>query len=146
MGRCGIFEQPITACGLSLSNEAILVAIILQLELSLCERRPCTCGSVVDARGLHGLSCKRSAGCSTRHQQLNDVIWCALRQADIPAVKELSGLIPGSDLRPDGLILIPWQGGRCLTWYATVVDTDCPPAQNMVAVQAVQLRRRQKER
>ena len=32
-------------------------------------------------------------------------------------------MIPGSDLRPDGLTLIPWQGGRCLTWNATVVDT-----------------------
>ena len=57
------------------------------------------------------------------HQQFNDVIWRALRRADIPAIKELSGLIPGSDLHPDGLTLIPWQGGRCLAWDATVVDT-----------------------
>ena len=32
-------------------------------------------------------------------------------------------MIPGSDLRPDVLTLIPWQGGRCLAWDATVVDT-----------------------
>jgi hypothetical protein len=25
--------------------------------------------------------------------------------------------------RPDGLTLIPWQGGKCLTWDVTVVDT-----------------------
>ena len=84
---------------------------------------PCPCGSVVDARGLNGLSCKRSAGRSTRHRQLNDVIWRALRRADIPAIKEPSGLIPGSDMRPDGLTLISWQGGRCLALDATVVDT-----------------------
>ena len=72
-----IFALPITACGLRLSNEAIRVAIGLRLGLSLCEPHPCPCGSVVDPRGLHGLSCKRSAGRSTRHQQLNDVIWRA---------------------------------------------------------------------
>ena len=38
-------------------------------------------------------------------------------------MKEPTGLFPGSDLRPDGLTLIPWQGGRCLAWDATVVDT-----------------------
>ena len=91
--------------------------------LSLCEPHPCPCGSIVDARGLHGLSCKRSAGRSIRLQQLNDVTWRTLRRADIPAIKEPSGLIPGSDLRADGLTLIPWQGGRCLAWDTTVVDT-----------------------
>jgi hypothetical protein len=25
--------------------------------------------------------------------------------------------------RPDGLTLVPWQGGRCLTWHGTIVDT-----------------------
>ena len=48
--------------------------------------------------------------------------WRDLRRADIPAIKEPSELIPGSDLRLDGLTLISWQGGRCLAWDATVVD------------------------
>ena len=64
-----IFSLPITAYSLRLSNEAIRVAIGLRLGLPLCEPHPCPCGSVVDARGLHGLSCKRSDGRSTRHQQ-----------------------------------------------------------------------------
>ena len=118
-----IFALPITAFGLRLNIETIRVTIGLWLGLSLCEPHPCPCGSVVDASGLHGLSCKRSAGRSTRHQQLNDVIWRALRRAAIPAVKEPSGLISGSNVRPDGLTLILWQGRRCLAWDATVVDT-----------------------
>ena len=69
-----IFALPITAYGLRLSNEAIRVAIGLRLGLSLCEPHHCPCGSVVDVRGLHGLSCKRSAGRSTPHQQSNNVI------------------------------------------------------------------------
>ena len=118
-----IFALPITACGLRLSYETIRVAIGLRLALSLCEPHPSPCGIVVHARGLHGLSCKRSAGRFTHHQQLNDVIWRALRQADKPAIKEPLGLIPGSDLHLDGLTLIPWQEVRCSMWYATVVGT-----------------------
>ena len=144
LGSEWIFVLPITACGLRRSNEAIRVAIRLRLGLSLCESHPCPCGSVVDARGLHGLSCKRSAGRFTRHQQLNDVIWRILRRADIPAIKEQSRLIPGSDLRPDGLTLIPCKGGRCLAWDATVVDTlPCrtfPPASQMLAAQLTRRR------
>ena len=26
----------------------------------------------------------------------------------------------------DGLTLVPWQGGRSLTWYTTIVDTLTP--------------------
>ena len=29
----------------------------------------------------------------------------------------------GDGKRPDGLTLVPWQGGRCLTWDTTIVDT-----------------------
>ena len=54
---------------------------------------------------------------STRHRQLNDIIWHALRRADVPAVEESTELILGSDLHPDGLTLITWQGG--LAWHGT---------------------------
>ena len=50
------------------------------------------CGAGVDSRGLHGLTCKRSAGRSTRHQQLNDLIWRALKRANISSTKEPTGL------------------------------------------------------
>ena len=67
------------------------------------------CGAGVDSRGLHGLTCKRSAGRSTRHQQLNDLIWRTLKRADIPSTKEPIGLLRGDEKRSDGLTLVPWQ-------------------------------------
>ena len=72
----------------------------------------------------------RSAG---RYQQINDLVSRAIRRADTPSIKEPSGLLPGEDKRPDGLTLMPWQGDRCLSWDATVVDTLAP---SYVAVSA----------
>ena len=51
------------------------------------------------------------------------IIWRALKRADIPSTKEPTGLLRGGGKRPDGLTLVPWQAGKCLTWDATVVDT-----------------------
>ena len=77
-----IFALPISACSLRISNEAVRIAIGLRLGLNICEPHSCPCGGVVDAKGIHGLSCKRSAGRSIRHQQINDLVWRALRRAD----------------------------------------------------------------
>ena len=60
---------------------------------------------------MHGLSCKRSNGRSTRHRQLNDIIWRALKRAAIAVSMEPAGLVRGDATRPDGLTLVPWQGG-----------------------------------
>jgi hypothetical protein len=54
---------------------------------------------------------------------LNDTIYRALIRANIAAVKEPSGLLPGSGLRPDGATIIPWVRGKCLAWDATTPDT-----------------------
>ena len=118
-----LFALPISASGLRLGDEAIRVTVGLRLGLNICEPHTCPCGANVDARGLHGLACKRSARRSTRHQQLNDLIWRALKRADISSTKERTGLLRGDGKRPDGLTLVPWQAGKCLTWDATVVDT-----------------------
>ena len=117
---------PLTAAGLRLDNNTIRVAVALRLGAPICAPHKCVCGSLVDARGTHGLSCTRSAGRSSRHYQLNDIIHRALNRAQIPAVKEPSGLIPGSGLRPDGSTTVPWQRGKCLVWDATVPDTLAP--------------------
>ena len=52
---------PISFCGLRIDNEAVRVTVGLRLGLELCQPHSCPCGAMVDARGLHGLSCKMSA-------------------------------------------------------------------------------------
>ena len=69
------------------------------------------------------MACKRSAGRHPRHGLLNDVIWRAVLRAQIPSVKEPAGLIPATELRPDGASIIPWARGRCLAWDVTAPDT-----------------------
>ena len=66
---------------------------------------------------------KKAFGKIARHQVLNDVIWRALNAAGIPATREPSGLNRQDGKRPDGLTLIPWQGGKPLIWDVTVAST-----------------------
>ena len=106
-----------------MTNEAIRVATGLRLGANLCMPHICRCGSQVDARGSHGLSCVRSAGRHQRHSHVNDIVHRGLGRADVAAVKEPTGLLVGSTLRPDGTTLIPWTRGKCLAWDATTPDT-----------------------
>jgi hypothetical protein len=117
---------PITACGLRMDDEAIRVAVGLRLGVSICEPHNCPCGALVDTLGAHGLSCRRSAGRTVRHQQINDLVWRALTRANIPATKEPVGLSRSDGKRPDGLTLIPWKSGKGLIWDVTVADTLAP--------------------
>jgi len=114
---------PIASCGLLLDDEAVRVAIGFRLGAKVCEPHICVCGSQVDARGLHCLSCKRSSGRISRHNNINDIIWRSLIKAGVPARKEPVGLSRSDGKRPDGLTLIPWCSGRCAVWDVTVVDT-----------------------
>ena len=86
----------------------------------------CICGKKVDARGLHGLSCRKSTPRHIRHAHLNDLIWRVVRKAQIPAVKELLGLTPEDGKRPDGATLITWAQGKPLAWNVTMPDTLVP--------------------
>jgi len=67
--------------------------------------------------------CKKAPGRVARHQVLNDIILRAINAADVPAVKEPSGLNKQDVKRPDGLSLIPWQNGKPLLWDVTVAST-----------------------
>ena len=58
-----------------------------------------------------------------RHHNINDLVWRGLTRAGIPSTKEPSGLSRTDGKRPDGLTLIPWQGGKSLIWDVTVADT-----------------------
>ena len=114
---------PIASCGLFMENESIRIAVGLRLGAKLCEPHVCPCGTQVDARGLHSLSCRRSAGRISRHHNINDIIWRALTRAGVPSTKEPSGLSRTDGKRPDGLTLIPWSSGKCAVWDVTVIDT-----------------------
>ena len=57
------------------------------------------------------------------HQQINDLVWRALTRANIPAIKEPSGLLRSDGKRSDGLTQIPWQAGKCLILDVTIADT-----------------------
>ena len=84
----------------------------LRFGVNLCEPHQCPGGKLVDARGTHGLSCKRGTARATRHYQLNDIVRRALVRANIPSVLEPSGLSRGDGKRPDGMTLIPRQDGK----------------------------------
>jgi hypothetical protein len=114
---------PITSCGLRLNDEAVRIAVGFRLGTDICEPHKCVCGALVDARGSHALSCKRTSGRLIRHNHLNDIIHRSLNRAAIPATKEPAGLLRSDGKRPDGLSLVPWREGRCLVWDVTVADT-----------------------
>ena len=80
-------------------------------------------GKDVDARGLHGLSCRKSAARHIRHAHLNDIIWRAVKRTQISADKEPVGLSRANGKRPDGDTLIQWARGKALAWDVTVTDT-----------------------
>ena len=112
------------ALGLHLSEEEIRVALGLRLGTTLCEPHLCHCGERVDARGLHGLACRKNSDRQQRHNMLNDIVWRSLRRANVPSTKEPLSLTREDGKRPDGVTLILWSSGRCLACRdVTVLDT-----------------------
>ena len=114
--------MPVSSCGLRLDDEAVRVAIGLRLGVNLCAPHGCPCGAMVDALGIHGLSCRRSAGRTSRHNTLNDIIFRACIRSGVPAYKEPTGLFLNDEKRTDGM-LVPWKMGRCVPWDVTCPDT-----------------------
>jgi hypothetical protein len=114
---------PLTAAGLRMDDNVLRVAAGLRLGVSLCGRHVCTCGSIVEPSGVHALSCKFNAGRQPRHSLINDILHRSLNKAGYSAVREPSGVVLNSPLRPDGITLIPWTRGRCLAWDFTSPDT-----------------------
>ena len=106
-----------------MSDEVIRVAVGIRLGTKLCEPHNCICGASVDARGLHGLSCKKVSGRHQRHAMINDVIWRACNRAGYQAMKEPVGLARSDGRRPDGVTIVPWSRGQSLVWDVTISDT-----------------------
>ncbi|HSN23077.1 MAG TPA: hypothetical protein VLS45_02715, partial [Methylomicrobium sp.] len=118
-----IHALPITACGLRLNDEEVRIAAGMRLGVELCQPHQCPCGAMVDARATHAFACKRNPGRSQRHHFINDLIYRAMSRAQIPSTKEPHGLSRTDGKRPDGMSLIPWRDGRCVTWDVTIIDT-----------------------
>jgi len=59
-----------------------------------------------------------------RHNHMNDIIWRAIKRAQIPATKKPVDVTMEDNVRPDGTTLLPWAKGRPLAWdtYATHVS------------------------
>ena len=110
-----------SSVGTRLDNSSFRIATALRC--AICAPHQCVCGENVDQYGVHGLSCRRSAGRHSRHSAVNDLIKRALTAAEIPARLEPSCLSRNDGKRPDGLTLVPWSHGRCLVWDFTCPDT-----------------------
>ena len=93
----------ITSCDLHMEDDAIRVAVGLRLGANLCEPHQYTCGNMVNTSSNHGLSCKRSAGKTLRHNYINDLVYHAVSQAGLPSTKEPAELLHTVGKRLDGL-------------------------------------------
>jgi len=104
------------------------MAVAHRLRCKACEPHTCPCGKAVDARGRHGLWCRRtrSGPRHQRHHQMNDVVWRAIKRAHTPAAKEPVSLMQQDGKRPDGTTLLPWTRGKPMAWDVTVPDTSTP--------------------
>ena len=107
-----LHPPPITAVGLRLSDEAIRVAVARRSGCKACEPHMCACGKAVDARGLHGRSCRRSAPRQQSHSHLNGILWRVIKRAQTPAVEETVSPMHDDNKRPDGM----WSSGVARIW------------------------------
>src|SRR6218665_2930306 len=94
----------------------------------------CQCGDAVSSDGHHGLVCRLSKGRSIRHHAINDIIWCSLQSADVPSMKQASGLLQSDGKRPDGPTLIPCSSGRYIPFNPTVVHTCAASSLSQTAI------------
>ena len=117
---------PLANIGLHLDNAAVSIAVSLRLGSPAVHEHTCVCGAHVQANGHHGLSCIKSAGRQMRHTCVNDIIHRSLHSAGIHAVREPPGLGGQSNLRPDGVTLLPWSRGKPMMWDFTCPDTLAP--------------------
>ena len=114
---------PLTSVGLKMDNNTVRIAVGLRLGAPIVHPHQCVCGSLVTRDGRHGLSCRKSAGRHSRHNQVNDILHRAFVSCGTLATREPRGLIVSGNKRPDGATLVPWRRGRCLAWDATCPDT-----------------------
>ena len=77
---------PVSSHGTLLDSKSFTVVIALRVGADVCIPNSCCCSWRMDSRGLHGLSCKYSAGRFPRHSAMKDVVKRALQKAGQPSV------------------------------------------------------------
>ncbi|XP_055355715.1 uncharacterized protein LOC129601040 [Paramacrobiotus metropolitanus] len=114
---------PAASLGNLLNDSALRIAVGLRLGTPIVTPHRCICSEWVDARGYHGLSCKKSRGRKSRHSSLNATLKRAFASATIETELEPLGISRTNGKRPDGVTLVPWERGKMLTWDVTCVCT-----------------------
>ena len=114
---------PVPHLGTKLDDTTVRVAIGLHLGANIVEEHRCICGASVHRNGTHGLSCHKSGGHIPRHQAANETLRRALVSGGVPSILEPVGVCREDAKRPDGMTLIPWEGGRSILWDFTSCDT-----------------------
>ena len=66
--------------GLKLTDGEVGISVALRLAIRSCSPHNCVCSKLVDARGLYGLSCRRSTQRHQRYAMLNDIIWRSIKR------------------------------------------------------------------
>ena len=104
---------PVPSLGTKLNDKSLRIALGLCLSAPIIVDHTCACvcGAKVDIYGTHGLSCRCSGGCLSRHASVNETIRRALVSDGVPAVLEPVGVCCEDGKRPDGMSLIPWWRG-----------------------------------
>jgi hypothetical protein len=123
---------PSSSLGLHLSDDQLRTSAAVRLGAPVSLDHVCSlCGSLADGRGQHALKCSKSTGRHLRHRLMNDVISRALHSVPIPTRLEPTGLMRDSNLKPDGVSLIPWAAGKPLAWDVTCAH---PLAQSWIGI------------
>ena len=112
---------PNQCCGIFLNNDEFRNSIALRLGTPIFSAHTCKCGIEIDTLGGHCFACSRNPGKILRHTMVNDCLSSTLQSAGISNIKEPTGVMNEYHLRPDGMTLIPFKRGQCLTW-----DVSCP--------------------
>jgi len=98
---------PMSSVGTRLDNTSVRIAVsLLCLGAPLCPQHDCICGMAVDSTGVHGQSCRKTAGRGARDTAFNTIVKAAL-SAKIPSRLEPRGRARDDGKRPDGVISMP---------------------------------------
>ena len=125
-GSAWLNVVPSKNLGLKLTDQQLRISLSLRLSAKICKKHNCRCGKLVEENVHHGLSCARSAGCFSRHHNLNTLLKQALNSINVPSILEPNGLTRRDGMRPDGITLAPWEEGKQLVWDVTCVDLLAP--------------------